>query len=382
MNRVYFLLITALFIVGCNTGKSDHKASLDELIQQRDELNELIATMEKDLAENDSTDQKIIKNVTADTASIYNFEHYIEIQGNAESDKTVNVTTDMGGLVTKVYVEEGQFVSAGQTLMQLDNSIIQSSINEVKTQLDLATTVYERQKALWEKNIGSEIQYIQAKTNKEALERKLATTQTQLAKTRVTAPFSGTVEDIMVKSGEMASPGFPLAKVVNVDQIKVEAAVPESYIAAINKNSKAKVFFPVLDKEVDAKIKSIGQFINGQNRTFNVIVSVNNAGKEVKPNMLANVRLKDYSNPKALVIPGNLIQQLHGEDFVYLIKTDSTDKKQYIHKAYVKTGNTYLGLTEINEGLNVGDLVVKDGYRDVTEGDEVSVSVDEVMTEE
>lgn len=306
--------------------------------------------------------------VTVETARDTVFRHFIEVQGVTNTDDNVMVTTDVGGIALSISAEEGRYYPKGTVLAQLDNSTILRSIDEIETQLDLATDVYEKQKRLWDQDIGSELQYLQAKNNKEALEKQLASARNQLSKTTVRAPITGFVDEIFVHQGEMLAPGAPAMRMVNLDRMTVEADVPENYLPSVKTGEEVELHFPALGETRPATITSLGQFINPANRTFKVYVDVANPDGMLKPNMLAEIRINDYTNPNALTIPSRILQQSVDGYFIFLAVEDSSATGHRAERRIIEIGTSYEGATEVTTGLSEGEMVIDEGYRDVRSG--------------
>ncbi|MGI9543187.1 MAG: efflux RND transporter periplasmic adaptor subunit, partial [Cyclobacteriaceae bacterium] len=269
-----------------------------------------------------------------------------------------------------VNVKEGATVKAGQTLLRLDAEILENNIAELETALDLATTVYKKQARLWDKQIGTEVQYLQAKNNKESLERRLATAQSQRNQAYVKAPFSGVVDLVNIKQGEMASMGMPLLRIVNMGEMHILADVPERYLSGVKAGDSVEVLFPSLDREIASTVTAVGQVINPLNRTFTVEVDLPANDRDYKPNMTAVLKVKDYESPEALIVPSGIIQKDNIGDYLY--KVTENENTLEARKVHITLGKTYGGTTEITEGLASGDKLVNEGYREVTDGVKVS----------
>ena len=338
----------------------------------KDSISKIIIHLETKLAKLDTT--KVLQSVTVYPVKLSNFEHYINIQGNTKTDKNILVRPLANGIITRVFVKEGQRVRAGQQLFQLDNAILINGINEVKNQLTLAQTAYDRQKRLWDQKIGSEMQYLQAKNNKEALENKITTLNSQLKNYRVTAPFSGIVDDLIVTKGDLASPQTPLAQMVNLRNMYIESDVAENYLTSIKKGSKAVVNLTAIGKEIETKIAQVGNTISPDNRTFKVRINVPNKKGEIKPNLLADIKIKDFDVKEAIVIPSKLVQiDENGNNFVFTI-TEKEDKK-LVHKNPITVASSYENKSLITSGLSKDAIIIDEGSRSVSSAQEVDVKV-------
>lgn len=375
--KVQFILVLALTIVVASCGGNadsleKKKAKLEKKEQQYEdlavEIHELKAAI--DALDTNAKKPSTGRFVSLLTIEQSNFKHYIELQGMAKSDENVSVTTDLGGTVLQVLVDEGDKVHKGQVLLILDDNIIQKQIDELKVSLDLATDVFERQERLWKQNIGSEMQYLQAKNNKESLEKKLAAANAQLAKTRVVSPIDGTVDNISINAGELASPGYPLVRVVDLSKIELRADAAENYLPAIKQGDSVLVEFPAIGVKRSTVIDYVGQVIDPTNRTFGVQVKLDNKKRDLKANLLAVIEVVDYENDSAIVVPTKYIQQIKDKQVVY-VKGTNADGQMVAERREVVTGKTYGGNTEVLSGLHLGDQIVGEGSRDVANGEEI-----------
>ncbi|MCD6366887.1 MAG: efflux RND transporter periplasmic adaptor subunit, partial [Bacteroidales bacterium] len=300
------------------------------------------------------------------------FVHYFQATGNVLAMESAFISPQANGQIIKLYVSDGDRVSQGQLLVELNASIIKSSISELETQLALAEITFQKQKKLWDQKIGSEIQYLQTKTQKEALEKKLKTLNDQLALTKVTAPFSGIIENIQVNEGELAAPGRQLFELVNLHQMKILADVSESYLPKIHKGDKINISFPDYpEKEISASIYRIGNVINPSNRTFKVEVRFPNPKEEIKPNMVAQLTVKDFESDTAFIVPSIIIKKDFEKDFLFLAKPDGN--KWVAEKQFVKSGIPYRDKTMITNGLKTGDIVIIEGYNQIATGSELKL---------
>ncbi len=377
MKTQYILLLTAtLLITACGGEKkantvAEKKEALAQLKAEAKTLTEKIATLEAELKAADPTMKAAEKVMPVVTTALQtrNFKSFIEIQGTVETKNTATATPRMAGTYTTVYVKEGQSVKAGQLLAKIDNAILIDQIAALKQQLELANTVFEKQKSLWDQKIGTEIQYLQAKNNKESLEKNLAVLNTQIDMYNVYAPISGAVEKVMAKTGEIAAPGMPLASIVNLGSLKATANVPDVYVSNIKMGDAVKVLLPDLNREINARITFISKLVNPANRTFKIEASIPTSG-DIKPNMLSVLNIADINKSNALVIPQNYIQSTEFGDVVYVAETEGNKKIAKARK--VKTGVSYNGEIEIIEGLQAGDLIVTEGYQDLVDGQAIS----------
>ena len=340
------------------------------LIGQNDSLGILLKEVEQNISKLDTNKRLLM--VTALNTKKKKFEHYIDVQGIVESDESVELFPEQGGTVSNIYVKEGQRVKKGQTLIQIDDSLIRSTIAETQTQLDLATTTFNRQKRLWNQNIGSEIQYLQSKAKKEGLENKIKSLKVQARKLKIVAPFTGTIDEVFNKIGGLAAPLFPSVRVINLERIHVESEVTETYLKTITVGTKVELFFPSLGNKIKAKINQVGNFINPDNRSFKIRIDIKNKDNELKPNLLADLKINDFKET-GIVIPSKLIQKDRlGNSFVYTLQ--KVKDNYNVEKSYVKEKMTYNNESFISEGLNENVLVVDKGSRLIKEGEIVILS--------
>ena len=373
MKKTYGLIGISLML--CCGKTSKQSASLLELnsnkrdlIQQIDSLSSLLKSVELNISKLDTN--KRLTRVTALKSEEKMFQHFIEVQGSVEADQSVELYPESSGNITKIFVREGQSISKGRPLVQIDNSILESSKVELQTQLDLAATTFERQKRLWNQNIGSEIQYLQAKAKKEGLENSLESLKSQAKKLKITAPFSGTVDEVFAKTGGLANPMFPALRLINLDQIHVESEVTETYLKYIKKGTEVELYFPSIDKKINTKVDQVGNYINPNNRSFKVRMNVNNTDGTLKANLLADVKISDFKEV-GIIIPSNLIQKDRmNKPFVYTLVKD--DKFFRVKKSYILEKMSYENESFISEGLEADALIVDKGSR-LVKGDETVI---------
>lgn len=367
------VMLAALFLASCGGGNSREakEKELKELVKERDALNTKIASLENELGK-DTVARPNGREVTTLAVASKHFKHYIDIQGTVTSDENVSVTTDIGGTVMQILVKEGDRVSKGQTLVVLDDDVIRKQIEELNVSLGLAKTVFEKQQKLWNQKIGSELQYLQAKNNYEALQGKLASAQAQQNRTRIKSPINGTVDNIDVNVGELASPGRQVLRVVNLSQLKVVADAAENYIGSVSQGDSANLNFPALGLNYAAKISYVGQVINATNRTFPIEIRLNNKDNVLKANLLAVIQVVDYESKSALVVPTRYVMEMGKDYVVYVSDVDSTGAT-VARRQLVKTGKSYNGETEIIEGLKKGDTIIAEGSRDVSNGEDIKI---------
>ena len=361
MKKSLLVLSLIFSLVACNA--PDKKTQLEKLKKEHDQISAQIAELEKEV---NPAGVETKTAVLVQPVSKQAFEHYIEVQGRIDGNENIGVSPRTPGVVTKINVKEGDYVKKGQVLAEMDADVLKKTLNELKDQLTFVTDLYEKQKALWDQKIGSEVQYLTAKNNKESLQNKIETIQDQIRMSSITAPIDGTVEDIPIKVGQMAAAGQPAFRVINFSKVKAIAEVGEAYSSKINTGDQVKVFLPDFNMELQQRVTFASKFINQTNRTFTVEIELNSGNVVYRANMIAVIRIKDYENPSTVAIPQNYIQSSKNEGFYVFVAKEENGKK-IAHKAYVKTGITYNGLTEITEGLNNGDKIITAGYKDLYE---------------
>ena len=368
------LILLALVIFSCEP-TDEIEAKKSELTKAKEELFQLkaqIATLEGELEAlgvvEVNTNLTLVSTITIDQKPFY---HQVDVRGSVKSRNNVLISAETPAAVKDVLVKEGQQVKKGQLLITQDGEVLKRSIKELQSSLELATTMYDRQKKLWEQNIGTEVQYLEMKNRKESLELKLATTRSQLNKTRIRAPFNGVVDMIDVRVGEMAQPGMPIIRLVSMSKMYIMADVSESFIGKFSKGQKVKVYFPSTDITINSTISSIGQVINANNRTFTIEIGIPSNGSKVKPNMITVLTLADYVNKKALVIPTNIIQS--DRMGKYAFKVIEEEGNTVVRRVDIEPGITYGIETEIKQGLQGGETLVVKGSVGLAEGSIVEV---------
>lgn len=298
------------------------------------------------------------------------FNHFVEVNGTVEAINSAHISSEINGQIMEIFVKEGQRVVQGQKLIKLNSTITESSIQEVKTSLKLANTVYEKQKQLWEKNIGSEIDYLTAKNNKESLESKLKTLEAQAAMALIEAPISGIVDEVFVKDGELAIPGMQLIQLVNLTDLYVNADVSEAYLTKVKEGDMVWLEFPTYpDIAMKVPVYRTGNVVKPDNRTFKVQLKIKNKGIMIKPNVLAKIRINDYTAENSMIVPSLIIKQDMRGKYLYEV-----DKQNNIaQKVYVETGMSYMDSTMVTKGVTEGDLVIIEGFNQVSDGSKVDI---------
>lgn len=366
MKNTFYAIFLALTILSC--GPSDKKAQLDKLKIQHDQLANQIAQLEAEInpsGRDGETKSVPVKILPAQRGV---FTHFIEVQGVVDGDQNVAVSPQSAGIVTAVYVTEGSSVKKGQVMAELDAAVLKQSLDELRTQAEFANNLYLKQKALWDKNIGSEVQYLQAKTTKEGLDKKLVTLQEQINMSKVISPISGTVESVPLRVGQMASPGMPnsVIRVINMNAAKIKAEVSENFAARIKNGNQAIVRFPDLNQEVESTLNFASRFIDPTNRTFQIECKIKSGQLPLRANMIAYVKVKDYVNENVFSVPVNLVQTNREGDFIAVATQKGKD--WVASRKMIKKGMDYNGIAEILEGLSDGDKIITAGFQGLNQG--------------
>lgn len=366
-----FSILAAIILAACGQ-KADalqkKKAELAELKASLVKIEEKIKTVEADLAKMD-TANKNSENLEIKTMEIgsQTFKTYIEVQGRIDADENVSLSTQTPGVITKIYVKAGDNVSKGQVLAETDASAVQMQISDLETNLNLAKQAFQKQQNLWKQNIGTEMQYLQAKTNKESLEKKINTLGEQVRMSKIISPISGTVDAVNIKIAQMVSPGMNAITIVNYNDLKVKAELAESYSARIKAGNTVMIYFPDINDSFVGKVNYAARAINPMTRTFNVEILLPNNNK-FHPNMVAKLKINDYISPKpVIVVPVKFIQKGPGESFVLI------EKDGIVHKKVITISKEYNGMAEIASGLTESDKLIVEGYDLVNEGEKVTV---------
>ncbi|MDP4238911.1 MAG: efflux RND transporter periplasmic adaptor subunit [Bacteroidota bacterium] len=370
MNKIFYISALTVFLMSCGA-TTDKRTELNKLKAERDRLNTQISQIESNINPNaGKNERKVTKvNVTDVTPSVFN--HYIQVQGTVDGDENIAVSPQIAGIVTAVYVKEGSLVRKGNLLAELDTKVLKQSLEEVNIQLELATSIYEKQSALWKKNIGSEVQYLQTKTNKESLEQRIATLKEQLKQAKIFSPINGSVESVPLRVGQSVSPGAPNStiRVINMRIAKISADVSEAYATHIRGGNTVLVNFPDVGKEFETKLSFTGRFIDPTNRTFKVECKISSGDVALRANMIAYIKIKDYSNQKAFCLPVNLVQNDRDGKFIYVAKRNGA--KWVVDKRIIKTGKDYDGIIEVSDGLASGDKIISAGFQNLNPGENV-----------
>jgi len=387
MKNIYLLIIITVFLNSCSnekepsleeilatndvellkSRKSEIDAKLEELTLDLNQLNNKLNILNKD---------RNTPLITTIRTSEQKFNHFIELQGNVKTKQNVLVYPEMPGILNKVYVKEGQKVKKDQILATIDDGGLSQQLLLLKSNEQLAKTTFERQKRLWDQKIGSEIQYLQAKTSYDSQKNATKQLKKQLGKFTIRAPFSGIIDDVFKEKGTVVAPGpgAELFRIINLSDMYVETDVPESYISSIKKNKMVEVNFPILGRSYDSSIRQVGNFINPTNRTFRIEVGIPNLDGEIKPNLTAKLRLNDYTNKNAILIPQSIISEnAKGQQFIYVVKDNKEKNQVYAERLVIETGKTNGDFIEVTKNLDANVDIILEGARSVNNGQVVKV---------
>lgn len=386
MKHISIILLSSILLVACGKGDTASvdaiiasenleqiRAKKAELDTKAQEITTQLKALEKAIKTLDPLEK--IPLITTFAAKETIFKHYVELQGDVDTKQNLVIFPEFSGVLTRVYVKEGQRVKKGQILAKIDDGGLSQQVAQLKIQADLAKTTFERQQRLWNEKIGSEIQYLQAKSTYEAQQQAVSQMEQQVGKTLVRAPFSGTIDDVITEQGSVVGAGqSQLFRIVNLDDMYIETHVPERYITAITPGKTVKIDFPVLGTELDAKVRQAGNFINPANRTFKVEVALpKQKNNPIKPNLTAKLKINDYTNPKAILIPQSIISEnAEGQQYVYTLSKDNSNTAK-AKRTFITTGKTQGDVIEVVSGIANGDAIISEGARSVKDGQQVKV---------
>jgi len=383
MKKIIFILTSVILLASCggndqsvdavieNGNMAEIKAKKAELNNQQKELNAKLDRLNTYINKNEkkSKAQLVTTQKVKDTV----FKHFVEVQGDVETDENIIIFPEYSGVLTKVYVNEGDQVRKGQILAKIDDGGLSSQLSQQETQAQLAKTTYERRKNLWNQKIGSEIQFLEAKTNYEAAVKTAEQTRSQLSKTQITAPFSGQIDDIIAEEGQVVNQGqTQVMRLVNLSDMFVTASIPENYLKSIKKGSEVKIDLAAIGEEYTGIIRQVGSFINPDNRKFSVEIEIPNPDGFIKPNMIATVLINNYTNENAVTIPETILQEnAQGETIAYLYEQES-DSTGTAKKIVLELGLSYENRIEVKSGLNDGDVLVLEGAKNLRDGQRIT----------
>lgn len=353
-------IAAVVFLASCSGKSTDKKSELEKLKKERTEINSRITALEAEIGTGGAPAAS--KEVTVFEVTETAFKNFVEIQGKVDAEENVQVTPEAPGVVTAVYAKIGQRVGRGQVLAQIDDKVLDQNMAELRTQLQLADALFQRQKNLWDQKIGTEVQYLNAKTQKESVERRIATLRSQASMYKIKAPISGTIDEMELKVGQAVTPGLSGIRIINASNLKVKAQVAESYAARVNQGDEVSIILPDVPDTLQTKLSFASKTIDPISRSFNVEVKLPSKAT-FRPNMLAILKIVDYKNDKALTIPVNSIQKAESGDYVFV--ADNRKAK----RVNIQAGKVSEGKAEILSGLKSGDKIITAGFQDLNEGD-------------
>ena len=383
-SSIWTLLLTlGLVSVSCQTKSS---GSIDELIASNDEnllrakrteLSVQRNALDADIKRLDVVIASLDKSASLPLVATYEvtlqeFNHFTSFQGTVKTMKNINVYPEMPGQLLEVFVVEGQKVEKNQVLARIDDGGLLAQLEQAKSQLLLAETVFKRQERLWSQNIGSEIQFLQAKTQFESAAKAVDALSLQAEKSVVRAPFNGTVDQIFKEPGTIVAPGMgsELFRVVNIDEVYVEVDVPETHITSISEGSKVRVNLSAIGEEIDARISRVSKVINPSNRSFTVEIPLENKSGFIRPNLMASVAINDYSNDSAIMIPQSVVSE-NAEGQQYCFALEESTEGYIAKRLIIETGKTSKDFIEVLEGVEKGALLITEGAKKVSDNQPV-----------
>lgn len=374
MKKLIYTLCLTAFVVACS---EDQPASTEDLIAAKD-LDGLKTQKEKKI--------KILNSLKVELSQINaaisdfdpseklvlismieikpeKFDHFVEIQANIKTRQNVLLYPEFTGSLKKIYVKEGQRVKKGSLLAQIDDAGLKNQLEQLQIQVELSKTTYDRIQRLWKQNIGSEMQLLQAKANYEAQLKSIEQLKKQLQRTQILAPFSGTIDEIVANTGANLIPGqTPVMRIVNLKEMYTEANVPERYLSQIKAGTAATVNIPMLNREYSTSIRQTGNFINPNNRSFRVETSLPNPDEMIIPNLTCKLKINDYTNPEALMVPLRVIREdASGKKYIFKLKSDGKKQVYLTEQVFIQLGKKGLDKIEVLDGIQAGDLIVDEG---------------------
>ncbi|MHB1180128.1 MAG: efflux RND transporter periplasmic adaptor subunit [Daejeonella sp.] len=364
MKKIIFIC-SAIFLVSCGGKTINKKTELENLKKERVTLNSRISALEAEVGTAAAANE--VKNVGILEVNESSFSNYLEIQGKVDAEDNVQVSPEAPGVVTVVFATIGQNVGRGQVLAQIDDKVLRQNISELQTQLELATSLFQRQKNLWDQKIGTEVQYLNARTQKEAAERRISTLRSQMSMYRIKAPISGTIDVMDLKVGQAVSPGMSAIRIINASKLKAKALVAESYAGRVNQGDDVQVILPDIPDTIRTKISFVSKSIDPVSRSFNVEIKLP-SNRSYRPNMLSILKIIDYKNNKALIVPVNAIQKAENGDYLFISENGKAKRVN------IQAGKVSDGKAEILSGIKAGDKVIVAGTEGLSPGDIVKAN--------
>ena len=380
------LIIISIVLISCSS--TDEKSLSDvlesgslesirqkktELVDSQQEIKTQIKLLDQAISKLDNN--KKVSLVTTITVTNEVFNHYVELQGSVTTRQLLVLYPEYSGILKEVRVKNGQNVKKDQILAVIDDGGLSQQLTQVQIQANLAETTFERQKRLWDQKVGSEMQYLQAKSNFEAQSKAVSQLEQQVEKTIVRAPFSGTIDEVITEQGAVVGQGqTELMRIINLNNMYIESDIPEQHISNISKNKEVLIEFPILGKSINSKIREVGNYINPANRTFKVEIAIPNKDKSIKPNLTAKLKINDYTNTNSILVPQNIISEnATGEQYLYIVSKDKENGETIAQKVVIKTGKTEGDVIEVLEGIQDGEEIIVEGARSVNDGQIVKI---------
>ena len=373
MKNIFKLLILSIFLNSCEKSlkSTENKNDFKSVNLLKEIKEEKLNAIEKIKNEIDIINNKLdnsLKNKNIPVVSKINvkssiFKHYAEFQGSVKTNKNILVYPESPGILKKLYVTKGEFVKKGKLIAELDNEILNSQLEQLKIQSNLLKNIFDRKKRLWDKKIGSEIDFLESKAKYLTSKEKIKELKASIKRTKIYAQFSGNIDDIITKIGSNGNPGItPIFRLINIDEVYIESEIPERHIQNINEQSEVKIYIPTLDESIASKVSQVGNFINPANRSFKIEVKFKNTNKVLKPNMTVKILVNDYTNQNAILIPiKNILENSEGDSYVFkILNSNKTFKTK---KEFITLGKVKGNLVEVISGLNSNDVIVEDGLR-------------------
>ncbi len=387
MKNIYLILAGSLIFASCGNRREATIESVissgnikkirekkKELVIKQKAINEQLGYINVAISRLDTIKKLPLVSTFITKETVFN--HYLELQGNVSTKQNLLIYPEMPGILEKVFVKEGQKVKKGDVLAIINDGGLSQQLSQLETQAELAKTTYERQKRLWNQKIGSEIQYLQSKTNYLAQKNAVEQLKSQLDKAKITAPFTGVIDDVFKEQGTVVATGqgSEVFRIINLNNMFIEAEVPESYISSITKGKEVEVYFSVLGKTIQTSVRQVSNFINPNNRSFKIEIDLPNSKRDIKPNLTAKLRINDYRNEKSILIPQSIISEnANGEQYVYVVTDKKKDNEAIAKRTIIRTGKTKGDVIEVLNSLKNGVEIIKEGARSVNDGQTVKI---------
>ncbi len=376
MKNFLSLSFITFIVFSCSPGSGleKKKAQLVKYQAEQEAIKIKIADLEKEIARLDtSAEIRKPKLVTLTPVQTGIFNHYIDVQGTIDSEENIAVQPGMPGQVTKVNVHEGDMVKAGQVLAEVDNRVIRESISQLQTNVDFAKTAFEKQQRLWNQKIGTEIQYLQSKTQFESLQKNMITLQAQLDMSRIKSPINGMVDAVNIKVGEYAAPGMLGSfRVVNFGKMKVKAKIADSYIGKVKLGNPVRIYLADIKDTIEGKISFVSKVVNPMTRSFDIEIGLGATSTEVRPNMMASLKINDENIGNAISVQSNLVQK-DPSGSMYVMISEGRAANMKARKKLVKTGISSGARIIVLEGLSGNEQLIEAGYQEVVDGQLISL---------